>query len=154
MNKTTALLVASGLALYLLNRTLSSWSIPSKGLPFSTLFASAEMLYGLPRNLLARMAQQESGFNPTARGKAGEIGIMQIIPAYHPGVNPYSVEDSIDYAGQIMAGYYARYGKWTLAIAAYNAGLSAVDAYLHGKDLPRSTINYINNVLNDIGVVS
>ncbi len=51
------------------------------------------MIYNLPKNLLARVAYQESHFRPsiingTQKSSKGAVGIMQIIPKWHPNVDP------------------------------------------------------------------
>jgi hypothetical protein len=105
--------------------------------------------YGLPRQHFIAQIQLESGFNPTARGKAGEIGIAQIIPKYHPGVNPYDPVQSLDYMGRFIATTAERlaplYGP-ELAIpaaaAAWNAGTPAVAA---GR-IPSQTLHYIARI--------
>jgi soluble lytic murein transglycosylase-like protein len=63
-------------------------------------FEEASRTYGVPVPLLVAQAKQESNFNPAARGRAGEIGVMQIMPstAVDPGfgmsgVAPHRLDD-------------------------------------------------------------
>ena len=49
--------------------------------------------YGISRVELYETLRCESGFNPSAIGAAGEIGIAQIYLKYHPGVTR---EDALD----------------------------------------------------------
>ena len=46
---------------------------------------------GLDPQFVFRLVNQESGFNPNARSKAGAIGLFQLMPgtAQGLGVNPY-----------------------------------------------------------------
>ena len=54
--------------------------------------------YGVPVDLALAVAQRESGFQQSARGAAGEIGIMQLMPptAAALGVNSYDAEANIE----------------------------------------------------------
>ena len=64
---------------------LTIWTPPYKAYPFRQYFSDATEKYNLPTNLLARMALQESNYDPTAKGDGGKsIGIMQIKPEWHP----------------------------------------------------------------------
>jgi len=105
--------------------------------------------YGIPRNYFIAQIQRESGFNPTARGKAGEIGIAQIIPKYHPGVNPHDPVQSLDYLARFlvstsrqMAAIYGPDMALPAAMAAWNAGTPTIAS---GK-IPPKTIDYIRNI--------
>jgi hypothetical protein len=78
---------------------------------------------GLDPDIFERQIQQESGFNPNAESGAGAIGIAQIVPAFHPSVDPRDPEASLDYAAQWMADLLRTYsGRYDLALSAYNAG--------------------------------
>ena len=105
--------------------------------------------YGLPRNYFIAQIQRESGFNPTARGRAGEIGIAQIIPKYHPGVNPHDPVQSLDYLARFLvstsrqlAAIYGPDMALPAAMAAWNAGTPTIAS---GK-IPTKTIDYIRNI--------
>jgi soluble lytic murein transglycosylase-like protein len=93
---------------------------------------------GIPSHLLAAALQVESGWNPEARGRAGEIGLGQILPstAARPGygLNPVSQEDlrdprrNIDFAASYIAARNPNV-DWSNPVAAtralvanYNAG--------------------------------
>lgn len=128
------------------------WATPPNGLQFQDVFTRAETANRLPPGLLSRMAYQESRYNPLATGSSGEIGIMQIIPRFHPDVNPADPVASIEYAGRLMRQYYNQFGSWQAAIAAYNWGVTNVNRY-GWQAAPTSTQAYINGVLSDIGVI-
>lgn len=105
--------------------------------------------YGIPREVFVAQIQQESGFNPTARGKAGEIGIAQIIPRYHPYVNPYDPVQSMDYLARFLVTtsreLAPRYGPdmaLVAAVAAWNAGTPTVAA----GEIPRITYDYVARI--------
>jgi len=151
MNVTSIILITViGIGLYIgVNKTV--WATPKNGLAFESYFKTAEKQYSLPSGLLSRMAYQESRYNPNATGTSGEVGIMQIIPRWHPGVNAANPVDSIFYAGALMQKYYNEFKSWPAAIAAYNWG----ETNVRNKGLeqaPESTKRYIRDVLGDIGL--
>ena len=59
---------------------------------------------GIDPDIFALQINQESGFNPTAGSTAGAQGIAQIMPQFHPGVDPWDPDASLNYAAQLMAG--------------------------------------------------
>jgi len=79
---------------------------------------------GVPPDIALRVAQVESGLNPNARGPKGEIGIMQLMPgtARELGVNPYDTIENIRGGIRYLKMMHDRFGDWSLAVAAYNAG--------------------------------
>jgi soluble lytic murein transglycosylase-like protein len=100
-------------------------------------FRAASAETGIPMDMLIAQARQESSFNPNARGRAGEIGLMQIMPstAQSPGFGVAGVDPATlnDPAANIMFG--ARYLKGrmgggdpndprvqTAGLTAYNGG--------------------------------
>lgn len=129
--------------------TRKAWVLPKRGQQFAQLFRFVERNYGLPRNLLARMAQQESSFNPKAVSSAGAQGLMQIIPRWHPGVDPFDTPAAIDYAGKFMLANYKKFGTWPLALAAYNWGPGNVARKKNFADWPTETQDYVAKISSD-----
>ena len=138
-----------------------TWAIPAKGMTFFPYFSQAEYQYGLPSRLLARVAQQESNFNPAAvNTSSGAHGMMQIIPKWHPDVNVTDLDpvDDIFYAAKYLRENYNRFGSWAKALAAYNWGPTNLQSAIntHGDNwlanTPRETRNYVNNVTSDLGL--
>jgi soluble lytic murein transglycosylase-like protein len=138
--------------------TWQPWTPPEKSLQFQPHFSNAEFQYNLPENILVRMAQQESNFRfDIIRGdtisKAGAVGLMQIIPRWHPEVDPLEPVDSIYYAGKYLRDLYNKFGSWRLALAAYNWGPSNVEKYLQGRaNMPKETKNYVSEIMRDIKI--
>ena len=157
MNKTTLLLLGLIVGVTAMGGFIA-WKIPSRGQKYAPLFQATEYSYGIPRFLLAKQAQQESNFDPTAVSSAGAQGIMQIIPRWHPGVNPFDPNEAIPYAGKFLRELYDRFGSWRKALAAYNAGPSALQRRItdYGDDwlkhMPRETQDYVARITKDVNV--
>lgn len=96
----------------------------------------------LPRGLMARVADVESGNNPSAVGSKGETGKLQVMPhtLRDPGFGIRPAQDSSaaerDRVGtEYMSALMNKYGGDTQrAIAAYNAGPGSVDKALSQAD--------------------
>jgi Transglycosylase SLT domain len=133
---------------------LNTWMPPDNAGPYIARLHAAERRYGIPENLLVRVAYQESRFrDDIITGKtvsyAGAVGIMQIVPRWHPEVDPLDVSAAIDYAGKYLKSLYNRFGSWRLALAAYNWG----QGNLSNKGIenaPRETRDYINQIAGDV----
>lgn len=107
---------------------------------------------------LAAQASAESGFDPKAKSPAGAQGMMQIMPevwetfgtdADGDGyANPYSAPDSVATSAKFNC-YLARHldGDKELRLAAYNAGLGAVQKYDGIPPYPE-TEQYVKRVLH------
>lgn len=113
---------------------------------------------GIPEELFLAQINQESGFNPNARSAAGAVGIAQIIPKFHPNVNPYDAKASLRYMGNWMNKLHSKYKKqgyddvtaYALALSAYNAGEGNVAKYgtsIYQGRLAETT-NYKNKILS------
>lgn len=94
-------------------------------------FSAAAQATGLSPALLKAVAQQESGFQPGAVSSAGAIGVMQLMPgtAAELGVDPYNAAENIMGGARYLAALLHQFGSLPLALAAYNAGPGAVEAY-------------------------
>ncbi|MGH9068843.1 MAG: NlpC/P60 family protein [Acidimicrobiales bacterium] len=104
---------------------------PAAPAAFAPLFAQATARYGLPSGLLSSVAKAESNYNPSSRSSAGALGIMQFMPATAAslGIDPLVPAQAIDGAGKMLAGLISHFRSVPLALAAYNAGPGAVEAY-------------------------
>lgn len=117
------------------------------GVPYSDLFTTAAAKYGVSASVLAGMAKVESGFNPAAVSPAGAQGLMQFMPATAAGlgVSPLDPASAVDGAARYLAQLTSRFGSTDLALAAYNAGPTAV-ANAGGIPAYAETQSYVRKV--------
>ena len=127
-----------------------NWETVNDGPIWMPALNAAEIKYGIPMNLLARVAYQESSFRPNAVSSAGAQGIAQFMPgtAGERGLgDPFDPEQAIPKAAEFLAELRQRFGNLGLAAAAYNGGHTRVDNWLAGKGgLPFETQNYVEIV--------
>lgn len=108
---------------------------------------------GLPAGLIDAIIKQESGGNAKARGKKGELGLMQIMPttAAQFGVTPEQLSDPVinrQVGTQYIQSLIKKYkGDVPTALAAYNAGPHNVDM---GR-VPKSTESYVSRIMGSLG---
>jgi soluble lytic murein transglycosylase-like protein len=143
---------------------VSGWASVNDGPLWVPVINVAENQYGIPPNLLARMAYQESKFRPividgSEVGASGDLGILQMLPQYFSSVTvprPFTPQDTgaqIQQAAGELARLYGVFHDWGLSVAAYNDGQGNVRAYLAGnRPLPPRTLAYVSGVLTDVPV--
>ena len=73
----------------------------------------------------------ESRFEPNVVSSAGAEGIAQFMPATAAGmgIDPTNPTQSIEGAAQLLGSYTRQFGSYADALAAYDAGSSAVERY-------------------------
>ncbi len=92
---------------------------------------------GIAPGFLAATLLQESAFDPNAMSAAGAVGIGQFMigTADDIGIDPFDPAVAIAATARLLASYVHSYtlralgDPYALALAAYNAGPAAVDAY-------------------------
>src|SRR5262249_14131828 len=113
---------------------------------FQGAFATASARTGVPAWVLAAPAYEESRMNPSARSGVGARGLLQLMPATAHELRL----DGTDPATNVLAGarylkqMLNRFGTLDLALAAYNAGPTAVDRA--GGAPTVETLRYVKNV--------
>jgi len=107
--------------------------------------------YGVSPGLVEAVVRTESGFDATAVSPKGAGGLMQLMPKT---ASALGVLDRFDPRENIRGGVrHLRYlleryhGSVALAVAAYNAGEGAVDAYRGVPPYPE-TQDYVQRVLS------
>jgi len=126
----------------------SSEAMAASPAAYRTLFERSGQRHGVSPDLLAAVAQTESGFNSQAVSGAGARGLMQIMPATAGslGVNPSDPASAVEGAARLLSSYLHSFGSTSLALAAYNAGPGAVSRY-HGVPPYAETRSYVAKVL-------
>jgi hypothetical protein len=117
---------------------------------YDEIILSAAERYGVDPALVRAVVKAESDFNETARSRKGAQGLMQLMPEtarLHNVANVYDPEENIEGGVQHLRLLLDRYrGDLRLALAAYNAGVQAVEK--HGGIPPfAETKEYVRRVL-------
>lgn len=113
---------------------------------FRAAFAAASAKTGVPVSLLIATAYEESRMNPLAESGAGARGLLQLMPATAHELRL----DGDDPATNVLAGarylrqMLDRFGSVDLALAAYNAGPTAVARAGGAPTL--ATLRYAKNI--------
>ena len=119
---------------------------------FSAHILAAAKATKVDAALIHAVISVESGYNPSARSRAGAVGLMQLMPGT---AKRYGVKNRLDPAQNIHGGaQYLRDLKvqfdndLQLVLAAYNAGEGAVMRF--GGRIPpfRETVAYVPKVLS------
>lgn len=115
--------------------------------PYQRAAIKAAKTYGIPPKLFQKLINQESGWDATIRSPAGATGLTQLMPATAAslGVNPLDPIQNLDGGARYLSQQYQRFGSWTLALAAYNAGPGNV-ASGEWRRIPE-TVRYVHSIL-------
>jgi hypothetical protein len=110
--------------------------------------------HGIRADLVRAVIQAESAFNPMARSVKGAMGLMQLMPATavaYGVTNAYDPAENIRAGVAYLRGLLDRYSQnEELALAAYNAGPTAVEKY--GAVPPyRETRSYVSKIQKTAG---
>lgn len=117
---------------------------------YDTLIEAIARNQGMNPSVIRGIIEVESGYNPYAKSSKGAMGLMQLMPqtAQDLGVSdPWDPTENITAGTRYFSWLLRKYsGNMTLALAAYNAGPAAVDAY-GGIPPYQETTDYVRNVL-------
>lgn len=104
--------------------------------------------HNLPPSFFTRLIWRESLFSPSAVSSKGAQGIAQFMPgtaAERGLVEPFEPASALVASARYLADLRKRFGSLGLAAAAYNAGVTRVNAWLEGDGgLPLETQNYVH----------
>lgn len=117
--------------------------------PVKRLLEDAAQRSQISPDLLTAVARRESGLNPQARSAKGALGVMQLMPgtAKDLAVDPLDPAANVDGGTRYLKTLLARYdGDVIKALAAYNAGMGAVDRHGGVPPFPE-TKAYVDAIL-------
>lgn len=109
---------------------------------FSEYVTVYSQKYGVPETLIFSVIRTESSFDSGAVSSVGAVGLMQLLPDTFTWLTDeilfehletgmlYDPETNIRYGTYYLSRLYDRYGRWDLALAAYNGGPGNVDKWL------------------------
>ncbi len=100
--------------------------------------------------LVRALVQVESGYNPAALSNKGAMGLMQLMPETARDLavgRPFEPEENVRGGTTYLRSLLDRFGRVELALAAYNAGPSAVAQYGGIPPFPE-TVEYVRRVLS------
>ena len=119
---------------------------------YDELIVQEAEVNSLSPDFVRAVIQAESAFNPWARSTRGAMGLMQLMPqtaAEYRVVNAYDPAENIRAGAAYLRSLLDRYDNDPkLALAAYNAGPTAVDKY--GRAVPpyKETRAYVARITN------
>jgi soluble lytic murein transglycosylase-like protein len=118
---------------------------------FEDSIRSAAERYGIDAQLVRAIIKVESDFNVNARSHKGAQGLMQLMPdtaRLHNVANVYDPDENIEGGVRHLKSLLEHYrGELELTLAAYNAGMKAVEKY-GGVPPFAETKEYIRRVLS------
>jgi soluble lytic murein transglycosylase-like protein len=126
-------------------------AVLARAVQYDHIIEKAATTNSVEADLLRAVIVVESGFNERARSKKGAMGLMQLMPAtarQYGASNAYDPKENVHAGAKYLRSLLDRYGKNVkLALAAYNAGESAVDR--NGGRIPpfAETQAYVPRVL-------
>jgi hypothetical protein len=121
---------------------------------YKALAQQAEAKFGIPNGVLSGLIEQESSWSPNAKSNKNAIGLTQIVPRWHPTVDPARLSSdpaySINEGARILSERIkARAGNLPLALADYNTGQGNVDKWMKGlSPLADQAREYVPKVLS------
>lgn len=127
-------------------------AVPSQRSQYEAWARQAAQQYGVPVPIYLAQIDAESGWNPNAGSSAGAIGLAQFMPgtAQGLGIDPRDPRQALFGGAKYLSGFYKKYGRWDLALAAYNAGGGAVDKY-GGIPPYAETQAYVQRIRDAVG---
>lgn len=122
----------------------------SKNHEINRLVEKYAVLYDLDERLLHAVIRAESDYDENAVSRKGAMGLMQLMPetGKEYGVeNFFNPEENISAGAKHLKSLMDRYfGDTRMALAAYNAGTTAVDRY-NGVPPFQETEDYVSRIL-------
>jgi len=106
-------------------------------------------IMGVDPAIVLSIAKAESGFNQSAKGAGGHIGVFQLsrATAKNCGVNPHNLDDNIKGGIMYYKKMYDMFGSTELAVAAYNVGPEAVKRC--NNTVPKNSKPFVSRIMSD-----
>jgi hypothetical protein len=114
-----------------------------------TAMVSAACEAGLPIGLFDALIIAESGYNPSALSPKGAAGLAQLMPdsARQLGVgNVWDPVSNMRGGAHLLRAQLDEFGRFDLALAAYNAGAKRVRRTRQVPSIPE-TLHYVSGIL-------
>lgn len=109
---------------------------------------------GLPWELVDRLIEYESGYNPRAVSPAGAEGLMQLMPQFYADVDRFNAHENLEAGFNTLVNLLDAFRwDWAKVLAAYNWGSGNVgdaeEAFggYWWTALPQETVPYIRKIL-------
>ena len=116
--------------------------------PYADLIDTIATRHGVDPQLVRAVIQVESAYQLSARSRKGAMGLMQLMPQtarQYAVKNPYDPKANIEAGIKHLKSLLLRF-ELSVALAAYNAGVSAVERF-GGIPPYRETREYVSRVL-------
>ena len=124
------------------------WRVTGYGLRarIEAAVRDAALRYAVDPALIRAVIRHESAFDPDAVSHKGAMGLMQLMPATAREfgvVCPFEPRENVMAGSLYLRRLHDRFGRWPLALAAYNAGPRRVEA----RQVPEETRRYVRLVV-------
>jgi soluble lytic murein transglycosylase-like protein len=125
---------------------IRSCPIPAR---FRAAFETAATDAGIPLAMLVAVATVESNLRSDVSSEAGAHGLLQVLPATAAelDLDTYHVDQNVLAGARYLRMMLDRFSSTDLALAAYNAGPTAVEA--RGARPNDETVAYVANVTTE-----
>lgn len=131
--------------------TKSKIDLQAQAANVEELIESFSNQYNVDSDFIKAIIKQESGFNTKATSPKGAMGLMQLMPATAESMgvtDAYNPSQNIEGGVKYLKGLLDRFdNNKELALAAYNAGPTAVKKY-GGIPPYKETQNYVNSIMS------
>jgi len=122
---------------------------------YESLISEHAAANALNPDFVRAVIQAESAFNPRARSPKGAMGLMQLMPstaATYQVLNAYDPAENIRAGVAYLKSLLTRFGDdVSLALAAYNAGPTAVEKYGNAVPPYKETRDYVKRIRANSG---
>ena len=128
---------------------------PMADVELTPMIDAAAQKHSVEPKLIRAVMEQESGLRPCALSPKGAQGLMQLMPetSGQLGVgDAFDAKENVEGGARYLKELLDKYkGDVSLALAAYNAGPTAVDQAGRIPEIPE-TVDYVTAILKKLGV--